>query len=75
MALKATVTRRAGWKKVTAWVLEGSYLELHMDFFGHWLVVDGRKPDHRIGGPYEKVNRAKVAVEQLLTKEPGKYRR
>lgn len=65
MGLRANVSRRAGWTKRSFWVFDGSHLELHSDVLGYWIVVDGRRPDYRLGGPYEKVSHAKAAAERL----------
>lgn len=60
------------WRKVTSYVLEGTYLEVHLQsvHLGSWIVVDGRKPNRLLGAALD-LRRAKKLAEQLAAARPG----
>lgn len=70
MPLKARVTRRAFWSRKITYHYECSYLMCEQDAVGAWIVVDTRKPDRRLAGPFSRINQAKVAAGRLVDENP-----
>lgn len=62
------------WSKQTLWLMDDTYLELHPGCLGDWVLVDGRAPDHKLAGPFLKLEQGMAAAERLIVRSP-QYRK
>ncbi len=62
------------WRTTHTYLLDGTYLEIHPEAAGGWVIVDSRNPGVSLG-THLTIDQAKRAAERLDGREPGKYRR
>lgn len=63
------------WVLSETWHLAGSHLAVERDALGAAIVIDTRRMDIRVAGPFSRVAQAQAAAERLLEMRAAEFGR
>ena len=66
------MVKAVGWRPVTTWVLEGTYLEVQPNAAGGWFITDVRT--NKALSQALRLGDAKRVAVNLLDRKPGLWR-